>query len=70
MHMTRYFLTTAALFLLLLLTDCKSRRQTTEQGTDSTAVATEAEPVSPDDIVITERLTDLGLTPDQRLAGC
>ena len=60
--MTRNFPATAALFLLLFLTNCKNRQQTTGQGADSTAVATEAEPVSPDDIVITERLAKLGLT--------
>lgn len=60
--MTRYFLATATLFLLLFMTDCKNRQQTTKQGADSTAVATEAEPVSPDDIVITDRLASLGLT--------
>ncbi len=60
--MTRYFPTTAALFLLLFLTNCKNRQQTTGQGADSAAVVTEAEPVSPDDIVMTERLANLGLT--------
>ena len=60
--MTRHFLAVAVLFLLLFLNNCKNRRQATEQGTDSTAVVAEAEPVSPDDVVITERLAGLGLT--------
>ncbi|WP_020606451.1 hypothetical protein [Spirosoma spitsbergense] len=60
--MTRYLPVAAALCLLLFLNNCKNRQQTTGQVTDSTAVVTEAEPVSPDDVVITERLADLGLT--------
>ena len=60
--MTRYFLAITALFSLLFLYNCKTRQQKTEQVTDSTGVVTEAEPVSPDAVVITERLASLGLT--------
>ena len=60
--MTRYLLAAAALFALLFLNNCKNRQQTTGQAADSTAVVAETEPVSPDDIVITERLAGLGLT--------
>lgn len=62
MDMTRYFPAVAALFLLLFLNNCKNRQQATGQGADSTAVVAETEPVSPDDVVITERLANLGLT--------
>ena len=67
--MTRYFLPVAALFFLLLLNSCKNRQQTSEQTSDSTSVVTEAEPVSPDDIDITERLTNLGLTANSNWRG-
>jgi hypothetical protein len=60
--MTRYFLAVAALFLSLCLNSCKNRPKTTGQAADSTGVVAKAEPVSPDDIVITERLANLGLS--------
>lgn len=67
--MTRYFLAVVALFLLLFLNNCKNRQQTTGQATDSTTIVAETEPVSPDDIVITEHLATLGLTPTSDWRG-
>lgn len=60
--MIRYLTAVTAIFLLLFLNNCKNRQQTTGQTGDSTTVAAETEPVSPDDIVITEHLANLGLT--------
>lgn len=65
--MNRHLLAVAICGTLFFFSTCRSRQQAAGQLTDSAATAGENHPVA--DGAITERLTDLGLTPNTAWRG-